>query len=255
MSRDMERRPYESRRGEPQRGEYRSHGGHPTILYVRNISDKVRYEDLKHLFQKYGKLIDVTIPLDYYSGYPKGYCFIEYEDPRDAEEAHYRMARQRLFGREIEVEFARGNRKTAGEMRNRESRSDALPPHYGGRGGPRGGGDFRPRTEYRGDSRADHYRGDERRERKRERSRSRSNSRADSGHRNRGTEHKKPVASYSRSRSRSRSCSRNRSGSNQNESPVSNGRKNERSRSPQDRSRSRSNPMSSSNRDMGSRSP
>ena len=35
-----------------------------------------------------------------------------YEDPRDAEEAHYKMARQRLFGREIEVEFARGDRKS-----------------------------------------------------------------------------------------------------------------------------------------------
>ena len=64
------------------------------------------------MFQKYGKLVDVTIPLDYHSGFPKGYCFIEYEDPRDAEEAHYRMARQRLFGRELEIEFARGNRKS-----------------------------------------------------------------------------------------------------------------------------------------------
>jgi FUS-interacting serine-arginine-rich protein 1 len=51
--------------------------------------------------------VDVVIPLDYYSGNPKGYCFVEYEDGRDAEEAQYRMDRQRLFGREIEVEFAR----------------------------------------------------------------------------------------------------------------------------------------------------
>jgi hypothetical protein len=27
---------------------------------------------------KYGKLIDVTIPLDYYSGMPKGFAFVEY---------------------------------------------------------------------------------------------------------------------------------------------------------------------------------
>ena len=37
---------------------------------------------------------------------------ITYEDTRDAEEAQYRMDRQRLFGREIEVEFARGDRKS-----------------------------------------------------------------------------------------------------------------------------------------------
>lgn len=64
------------------------------------------------MFAKYGRVLDVTIPLDYYSGLPKGYCFVEYEDPRDAEEAQYRMDRQRLFGREIEVEFARGDRKS-----------------------------------------------------------------------------------------------------------------------------------------------
>ncbi len=34
-----------------------------------------------------------------------------YEDPRDAEDALYRLDRQRLYGREIEVEFARGDRK------------------------------------------------------------------------------------------------------------------------------------------------
>ncbi len=86
----------------------RHRGGPPTTtLYVRNISDRVRYDDLRRLFSKYGRIVDVVIPLDYYSGNPKGYCFVEYEDGRDAEEAQYRMDRQRLFGREIEVEFAR----------------------------------------------------------------------------------------------------------------------------------------------------
>jgi RNA recognition motif-containing protein len=56
----------------------RYRGGPTNTLYVRNISDRVRYEDLRRLFQKYGKLVDVTIPLDYYSGLPKGYCFVEY---------------------------------------------------------------------------------------------------------------------------------------------------------------------------------
>jgi hypothetical protein len=37
---------------------------------------------------------------------------LTYEDPRDAEEAQYRLDRQRLFGRELEVEFARGDRKS-----------------------------------------------------------------------------------------------------------------------------------------------
>ncbi len=38
-----------------------------------------------------------------------------YEDPRDAEEALHRLDRQRLFGRELEVEFAKGTRKSKRE--------------------------------------------------------------------------------------------------------------------------------------------
>ena len=39
-----------------------------------------------------------------------------FEDSRDAEEAQYRMDRQRLFGKEIEVEFARGERKSKSKI-------------------------------------------------------------------------------------------------------------------------------------------
>ena len=34
-----------------------------------------------------------------------------FEDPRDAEDAMYNLDRSRFYGRELEVEFARGDRK------------------------------------------------------------------------------------------------------------------------------------------------
>jgi FUS-interacting serine-arginine-rich protein 1 len=71
-----------------------------------------RYDDLRRLFQKYGKIVDITIPLDYHSRTSRGYAFILYEDARDAEEALYKLDKQPLFGRELEVEFARGDRKS-----------------------------------------------------------------------------------------------------------------------------------------------
>lgn len=114
--------------------------GPSTTLYVRNISERVRFEDLKRLFDKYGRVVDVTIPTDYYSGLPKGYSFVEFEDVRDAEEAQYKMNRQRLFGREIEVEFARGIRKTPGEMRTRTRSSRSRDRGSEGRSS-RGHGD------------------------------------------------------------------------------------------------------------------
>ena len=35
-----------------------------------------------------------------------------YDDPRDAEEAQYRLDRKFFFGKEIDVEFARGIRQS-----------------------------------------------------------------------------------------------------------------------------------------------
>jgi RNA recognition motif-containing protein len=63
------------------------------------------------LFQKYGEVVNVTVPLEYHSRLAKGYAFIEFDDARDAEEALHRLNRTRVFGKEIEIEFARGDRK------------------------------------------------------------------------------------------------------------------------------------------------
>lgn len=233
-----------SRDDRERRTTYRpTHAGHPTILYVRNISDRVRYDDLKHLFQKYGRIIDVTIPLDYYSGLPKGYCFVEFEDPRDAEEAHYRMARERLFGREIEIEFARGDRKTASEMRNR----DKDRRYLGDRNGGSGGGRMYDRGERR--DRSDRH----------ERDRRSNRSRSRSGERRRSVEKRANGRSRSRddgsySRSKSRSYSRNKTPSPR----LARSNSRDRSRSLHGKSEPRDSPQRGSPRSakiMTSRSP
>jgi len=113
-------------------------------LYVRGLAAKVRYEDMKKIFGRYGRIVDITLPLDYYTRDAKGYGFVEYEESRDAEEALHALDRYRLLGRELEVEFARGDRKTPSEMRAREKESR----HSGGRGGG-GGGDFGRRDRSR----------------------------------------------------------------------------------------------------------
>lgn len=195
----------------------RYRGAPPTTLYVRNISDRVRYDDLRRLFQKYGKIVDVTIPLDYYSGLPKGYCFVEYEDPRDAEEAQYRMDRQRLFGREIEVEFARGDRKSAGEMRTRDKDRRYMP-------------------ERRGGGRMDEYDRGHRGGRSRSRSRSRGNERRGGERRPADNMARSKSREASYSRSKSRSASRNRTPSPRNNNNHTKSMSRDRSRSPRDRS-------------------
>jgi len=148
-------------------------------LYVRNVPDSARPEELKQLFGKYGPISDVYIPLDYYTRRPRGFAYIQFEDERDADEAMYNLDRVRFCGRELEVEFARGDRKTPYQMRGRD---DTTPPN------PR-------RGRHRSDSRSP----------RRRRSRSKSGSKR---HRSRSRDGRRRRHSESRSRSRSESHGR-----------------------------------------------
>lgn len=176
--------------------------GAPTTLYVRNVSTRCRYDDLKSFFQNYGKIIDVTIPLDYYSGMPKGFCFVEFDDPRDAEEAQYRLDRKYFFGREIDVEFARGTRQTASDMRTRDRRFDQRRSNSRDR-------NSRDRNS-RGRSSRGRYEDDRRSRSPRSRTRSRSRDERRETNRSKRKVERSPSRERSYSKSRSRSVSKNR---------------------------------------------
>ncbi|KAH7512340.1 hypothetical protein FEM48_Zijuj12G0080300 [Ziziphus jujuba var. spinosa] len=51
---------------------------------------------------------------------PRGFGFVQYVEPADAEDAKYHMDGQILLGRELTVVFAEENRKKPSEMRARE---------------------------------------------------------------------------------------------------------------------------------------
>lgn len=88
-------------------------------LLVRNIPMNCRPEDLRIPFERYGRVRDVYMPKDYYSGEPRGFAFVEFVDPHDAVEAQYHMNRQRFGGREITVVVAAETRKRPEDMRHR----------------------------------------------------------------------------------------------------------------------------------------
>lgn len=160
-----------------------------TSLFIRNVPEEARQEELRSMFAKYGPVSDVYIPLDYYTRRHRGFAYIQFEDPRDAEDAVYNLNRVRYCGRELEVEFARGDRKTPQMMRTKE----------------RGGGS---RSGY--DRYEDDY--DHRRRRSSSRSPRRHRSRSSDRHRSPSSERERSYSkSYSRSRSRSRHRHRSRS--------------------------------------------
>ncbi|XP_010480064.1 PREDICTED: serine/arginine-rich SC35-like splicing factor SCL33 isoform X2 [Camelina sativa] len=132
----------------------------PTSLLVRNLRHDVRQEDLRRAFEQFGHLKDIYLPRDYYTGDPRGFGFVQFVDPADAEDAKHHMDGYVLLGRELTVVFAEENRKKPTEMRARErgggrfrdrrrsppryySRSRSPPPRRG-RSRSRSGGYYSP---------------------------------------------------------------------------------------------------------------
>ena len=56
-----------------------------TSLRVGNLPFRAHSEDLLPLFEKYGDVGDVYIPLERGSGRSRGFAFVRYYDKRDAE--------------------------------------------------------------------------------------------------------------------------------------------------------------------------
>ncbi|XP_078279471.1 serine and arginine rich splicing factor 10b isoform X3 [Rhinoraja longicauda] len=99
-------------------------------LFVRNVGDCTRPEDLRREFGRYGPIVDVYVPLDFYTRRPRGFAYIQFEDVRDAEDALHNLDRKWVCGRQIEIQFAQGDRKTPGQMKSKERRSSRSSPRY-----------------------------------------------------------------------------------------------------------------------------
>ncbi|KRZ56546.1 Serine/arginine-rich splicing factor 12, partial [Trichinella nativa] len=166
--------------------------GQPNVsLYIRNVPYEARDDELRAMFSKYGPVRDVYIPLDYYTRRPQ---------LKDAEDALYALDRVRYHGSDLEVEFAKGDRKTPREMRSKYAgparvdyyRRRSVSPHRRRRERR-----YRSRSRSGGDRRR-HHRRRSRSPRKRSRRHRSDSSRSD----------KRSVSKSSRSRTRTRSRSR-----------------------------------------------
>jgi arginine/serine-rich splicing factor 1/9 len=126
-------------------------------IYVGNLPPDIRSRDIEDLFQKYGKI--TFVDLKNRKGPP--FAFVEFEDPRDADDAVRKRDGYDYDGYRLRVEFPRGNgpympgsrseggRGGGGGMGYRGGRGGGGamgPPREGGGGGGSGGG---RRTNYR----------------------------------------------------------------------------------------------------------
>lgn len=92
-------------------------------LYVGRISSRTRTRDLEDLFAKYGKVRDVDMKTDF--------AFVEYYDPRDADDARHYCNGKEFDGSRMVVEFTRRSMKGPSAPRGAAMASRGPPPGTG----------------------------------------------------------------------------------------------------------------------------
>lgn len=107
-----------------------------TRVYVGNLSDKVKKEDLEDQFSKYGKLNSVWVAFN-----PPGFAFVEFENQDDAMKACDDLNGSEIMGSELRVEISKGRPRQGGR---RGGGGRDFGRRSGGFNGG-GGGGFRSR--------------------------------------------------------------------------------------------------------------
>ena len=76
-------------------------------LYVGNLSWNTSEEGLRDAFERFGELGQVRVITDRETGRSRGFGFVTYQNPEDAESAISEMDGTELDGRSIRVNEAR----------------------------------------------------------------------------------------------------------------------------------------------------
>ena len=119
-------------------------------LFVGNLSYQTGETDLQDYFAQAGSVLSVNLMLDKMTGKSRGFAFVEFATPEEAQKAIDQFHDQDFQGRKITVNVARPREERAPRER------------FGGGGG--GGGERRERYD-RGDRGGDRGDRGERRER------------------------------------------------------------------------------------------
>ncbi|GBL77878.1 RNA-binding protein 28 [Araneus ventricosus] len=74
-------------------------------LIIRNLSFKISEEDLNEIFSKYGKVVDLKIPIKE-DGKKRGFAFVEFEETKSLIQAMKTMNYKEIHGRKIAIDYA-----------------------------------------------------------------------------------------------------------------------------------------------------
>jgi|ERR1035437_6298470 RNA recognition motif-containing protein len=107
-----------------------------TKLFVGNLSFNTTENDLQEAFAAHGSVVEANLMMDRMTGRSRGFAFITYSSPEEAQKAIEAMNGAQLDGRALTVNIARPKeeRPAGGGGRDRGPRRD-----FGGGGGGGGG--------------------------------------------------------------------------------------------------------------------
>lgn len=91
-------------------------------IYVGDLGSNGSKQDIEREFERYGNLRSVWVARN-----PPGFAFIEFEDPRDADEAVQDMDGKVICGSKIRVEFAKNSSQPEYARRGFSSRRGPPP--------------------------------------------------------------------------------------------------------------------------------
>lgn len=92
-------------------------------IYVGNLSYKITQEDLQTVFEDYGKVTRVYLPMDNEAGRIRGFGFVEMSDETDEEKAIETLDGATWMGRNMKVNKAKPRENNKDNVnRNRPSK-------------------------------------------------------------------------------------------------------------------------------------
>jgi len=101
-------------------------------VFVGGLSNEVVEQDIKEFFAGYGVITKTMLKT--------GYCFLDFRDGKDADDACHDLNDQLLFDKKVVVQRAKGTDHTENRAPRYADEGYRQPQSRGGRGGYRGGG-------------------------------------------------------------------------------------------------------------------
>ncbi|XP_063240686.1 RNA-binding protein 1-like isoform X1 [Bacillus rossius redtenbacheri] len=108
-------------------------------VYVGNLGSSASKHEIESAFSKYGPLRNVWVARN-----PPGFAFVEFEDPRDAEDAVRGLDGTRMCGTRVRVEMSSGRSRRGGG-----GRRGSAPTRYSRSRSPRRRSHSRSRSRSR----------------------------------------------------------------------------------------------------------